>query len=184
METTFLAAAGLGGAVIICQFLVGLFGLGGDHDVGDHGGGDHGGDADHGDHWYVGFLTLRTLAAALTFFGLGGMTALSFGLEPPAAVAAAVGAGALALYAVAALMKAMGRLRSDGTARIEAAVGKTGTVYLRVPAAQAGPGKIHLNLQNRTVEYSALTRGGELPTGAAIRVVGVIAAGAVEVEAA
>jgi hypothetical protein len=57
-------------------------------------------------------------------------------------------------------------------------------VYLRVPAAKAGTGKVHLMLQNRTVEYQAVTVGAELPTGAPIRVVGVVNSDTVEVEAA
>ena len=54
------------------------------------------------------------------------------------------------------------------------AVGQTGTVYLRVPGKGAGPGKVTLNLQNRTVELEAFTAADELPTGTPIRVVAVL----------
>lgn len=177
MEATFLAAAGLGTALILCQFVMGLLGVGGDHD-GD--GADH----DHDSNWLFGMLTFRTLAAAIAFFGLGGMSALSFGLEPMPALGIAIGSGALALYGVAMLMKGLGKLKSDGTARIDDAVGQTGTVYLRVPGEKSGPGKVHLTVQNRTVELAAVTRGNELPTGTAVKVVSVVNTGTVEVEAA
>jgi hypothetical protein len=53
-----------------------------------------------------------------------------------------------------------------------------------VPAARAGSGKIQLMLQNRTVEYQAVTPGNELATGTPIRIVAVINSDTVEVEAA
>ena len=94
------------------------------------------------------------------------------------------GPGVVALYAVAVMMRSLAHLKHDGTARVERAVGRTGTVYLRVPAARAGSGKIHLMLQNRTVEYQAVTPGSELATGTPIRVVAVVNSDTVEVEAA
>ncbi|HEV7224595.1 MAG TPA: hypothetical protein VGN42_17935, partial [Pirellulales bacterium] len=57
-----------------------------------------------------------------------------------------------------------------------------GTVYLRVPANKAGVGKVHLNLQNRTMEYEALTAQAELPVGAKVVVVNVAGPDTVEVE--
>ena len=57
-------------------------------------------------------------------------------------------------------------------------------MYLRIPGAKAGAGKVHLMLQNRTVEYQAVTAGAELPTGAPVKVVAVVNSDTVEVEAA
>jgi hypothetical protein len=129
-------------------------------------------------------LSIRAITSALLFFGLGGLTALQYGASELNAFLIGVGAGLATLYAVAVLMKLVAQLRHDGTARVERSLGRTGTVYLRVPAARAGTGKVHLMLQNRTVEYQAVTVGAELPTGAPIRVVGVVNADTVEVEAA
>jgi hypothetical protein len=63
-------------------------------------------------------------------------------------------------------------------------VGKAGAVYLRIPANRSGSGKITLNLQNRTMEYQAVTAGEAIPTGANIVVVGVVGPDTVEVELA
>ena len=65
-----------------------------------------------------------------------------------------------------------------------AAVGKIGTVYLRVPGRRGGAGKVHLNVQNRTVEYLAMTDADELPTGSRVSVVAVVSPDTVEVIAA
>lgn len=181
METVFLVCAAAGGTILICQMVAGLFGFGGDHDTDtDH---DTTHDGQHG-NWFLGMLSVRSIAAALMFFGLGGMTAFYYGAEEPAAFGVALGSGAAALYAVVMIMKSVAGLKHDGTARVERSVGRTGTVYLRVPGARAGSGKIHLMLQNRTVEYQAVTAGTELPTGTPIKVVAVVNPDTVEVEAA
>jgi hypothetical protein len=66
--------------------------------------------------------------------------------------------------------------------RIERAVGRPGTVYLRIPAHKSGAGKIHVNVQNRTMEYEAMTTHELLPVGAKVVVVNVLGPDTVEVE--
>ena len=57
---------------------------------------------------------------------------------------------------------------------IRAAVGQEGTVYIPIPAAKANTGKVQLKLQNRLVEYEAVTSSSQkLATGTKVRVVGV-----------
>jgi hypothetical protein len=79
------------------------------------------------------------------------------------------------------MMRTLYNLRASGNVRIDRAVGCAGTVYLNVPGQRGGTGKIHLNLQNRTMEYQALTAGDALPTGANIVIVGVVNSDTVEV---
>lgn len=185
METLFLICAGLGGTLLVAQVIAGALGVGGDHaDAGHHDfGHDHSvGDHDHGDgNWFLGLLTFKSVCAAVAFFGLAGMSARYYGLAETAQLAAAVLGGFAALYAVASLMKFLYRLRADGSVRIDHALGRTGTVYLRVPGHKEGPGKVTLNLQNRTVEVEAFTAANELPTGTPVRVVAVLGPSSVEV---
>ena len=189
METVYLICAVLGGTLLVCQFAMTLIGVGDHHDVGGHDGDVHdpahaGTDHDHDTSWLVGIITFRTLVAALTFFGLAGMAASANKLAPPVTLAVALGAGSGAMYAVAMLMRALHNLRAEGTARIERAMGLAGTVYLSIPAQKAGTGKVQLNLQNRTVEYRAITPDHELPTGSKVVVVGIIGPDTVEVVSA
>jgi hypothetical protein len=179
MESFFLICAGLGGTILVLQTVAGALGLGGEHDT-DHDTGDGG---DHGS-WFFGALSIRTAAAALTFFGLGGMTALYYEANEPAAIGIALGSAVAAFYAVAFVMQSLMGMKADGTARIDRAVDRTGSVYLRIPGSRTGLGKIHLSIQNRTVEYQAVTAGPELPTGATVRVVAVVNSDTVEVVAA
>jgi membrane protein implicated in regulation of membrane protease activity len=191
----YLICAALGGALMGCQFVMTLLGLGGDHDLdtdhGDMGGHDlhdvaHHDAAHHAGHehhssWFVGVLTFRTVVAAVAFFGLGGLAALMQQLGEPIAFVIALAAGAAALFLVAWMMRSLHKLQAEGTAKIDRAVGKIGTVYLPIPGQKAGAGKVHLNLQNRTVEYQAITSQETLPVGVKVVVVGVTGSDTVEV---
>jgi membrane protein implicated in regulation of membrane protease activity len=78
------------------------------------------------------------------------------------------------MYGVHWIVRSMGKLAEDGTIRVRAALGQEGTVYVPIPAAKAQAGKVQLKLQNRLVEYEAVTSGGErLATGTKVRVIGV-----------
>jgi hypothetical protein len=193
-ETIYLTCALAGGTLLVGQFLLGLLGLGGHHDTGgDHDFHDvsghdahdtHGDQADHDTQhsWFVGLLTFRSLVAALTLFGLVGLAStVNFKHEPQVSLPLAVAAGAGALFGVAYLMRSLHRLRSDGTVRIERAVGQSGTVYLTIPGQKTGVGKVTLRLQNRTVEYQAQTTHPQLPTGSKIVVTAVLSPDTVEV---
>jgi hypothetical protein len=163
--------------------------MGDSHDGGmefDHGegGGDHGIEQHQSSTWFFGIVTFRTVIAAITFFGLAGMTALTKQVAEGPSLAIAGLAGFAAMYAVHWMMRQLAGLRSDGSVRIERAVGMTGNVYLRVPASHQGAGKIHVNLQNRTVELTAWTDQSELPTGATVLVTRVVGPDSVEVVAA
>ncbi len=198
MEQFYIICAVLGGTLVACQFLMGLIGFGGHHEFG---GGDHdlsadheiGHDAGHADghqehghgeshSWLVGVLTFRTLAAAITFFGLGGWLAIKQPqFDGPLSLLFAGLAGGAALFAVAWMMRSLARLQTEGNVHIQRSVGRTGTVYLTVPGKKSGVGKVQLNLQNRTVEYQAVTSEEPLPTGAKVVVVGIVSADTVEV---
>src|SRR5207245_1058444 len=93
----------------------------------------------------------------------------------------ATAAGGIAFFVVAWLMQFMSRLNLDGTIRIDRAVGSLGTVYLSIPGAKSGVGKVHVNQVNRTIEYKAITSQEPLPTGAKIVVVSIVSADTVEV---
>jgi membrane protein implicated in regulation of membrane protease activity len=199
METIFLVCAIIGGTLLVCQFLLGLFGVGhhdmgggghdmqleAPHDVGHVGHDAHGQDHHDQQHdhssWFTGVLTLRSVIAALTFFGLAGMAAHAGEMGDQSSLLIATAAGLSALLLVAFVMRSLARLRSDGTARIDRAVGSTGTVYLSIPGHNSGTGKVHLKLQNRIVEYQAITAQDDLPTGSLVVVVSVSGPGTVEV---
>lgn len=207
MTSVFIVCAAIGGTVLVIQFLLTLVGLGGHafdidvpQDIGhDFGidfhvetGGDFHGDAGlhgdqgaaathHGATWLFGVLSFRTITAALAFFGLCGLAAQSAEASPTNVMLVAIAGGGAAMTAVYWMMRSLGRLDAEGTVRIQRAVGRRGSVYLSIPGEDAGSGKVQINLQNRTMEYLAVTSGPQLPTGTKIVVVSVINPNTVEV---
>ncbi len=190
MTSLFVLCAVIGGTILVCQFVLTLVGFG--HDVGDmshdisgdvntdvsadaHDGADaHTEAGHHGSSWLFGVISFRTLVAASAFFGLAGLASDSAGLAPAMQILIAVASGLSAMFAVHALVKQMGKLSQDQTLKVQRAIGHIGTVYIPVPAQKSNSGKVQLNLQNRVVEYEAITNGNEeLATGTKVRIVAV-----------
>ncbi len=193
MTHVFLICAAVGGTVMVLQFVLTLIGLGGeafdidiDADMDADADLDADFDADGAEHvgstWMFGVLSFRTVIAAMAFFGLAGLGCTSAEMPVGQTLLVAVGAGAAALFAVYWMMRGMKSLKADGTARIERAVGRHATVYTTIPAEESGSGRIQINLQDRTMEYSALTSGSELRPGVKVVVVDIITSDTVEVE--
>jgi hypothetical protein len=137
---------------------------------------------EHESAWFVGLLTFRAVVAALMFFGLVGLASTPrYPEETMIPLGLALAAGIGAMLAVSWMMRQLHQLRAEGTVRIDRAVGANGTVYLKIPGRKSGVGKVSLNLQNRTVEYQAVTTHDDLPTGARVRVIGVVSSDTLEV---
>jgi membrane protein implicated in regulation of membrane protease activity len=201
LDTIFLIAAVIGGTVMVCQFVLTLLGMDddlsgdGSHDIGGSaempdGGVHHGGDlaladgdAHHPDSsWLFGIISFRTLVGAAAFFGVAGKAATSAGLHAPAALLIALAAGFGAMYGMYWLMQAISRLQSSGNQRITSALGRRGTVYIPIPADGKGAGKVQLSMQNRIVEFQAVTdEADRLKTGETVEVVAITGSDTVRV---
>lgn len=177
MTKIYIGCAVAGGAVMIGQTGLSLFGFGGDGDVDPDVDVD---DLDGADS--LSFLSVRALAGFLTFFGLVGWTGVTRGWDPLVSALVAFAAGASVMLLVAVMMRFFKRMGSSGTVRIENTVGLTGTVYLKVPGEKSGRGKVTLSVQGQSREFEATTAGPELPTGAECRVVRTVTDTLVEVE--
>jgi hypothetical protein len=214
LDTVFNLTALIGGTVLIFQFVLMLFGLGGDGDLATDGadlsggvhhaggidvGGVHhaggvdvdGADAHVGDptwheaadadlghpgaHWFYEVLSLRTLSAAVTFFGLAGITARAYSQPATISFVIAAIAGVAATFIVYWLFKQVYQLQHSGTENVRNALGLSATVYVPVPAKRSGAGKVTFRLQNRVAEYQAVTDDEErLKTGEKVIVVGIV----------
>jgi hypothetical protein len=214
LSTIFLIAAVVGGTVLVCQFVLTLLGMGHDgadvgHDVGGdfHGDAGIGGDSMHGDiapqhntslataadgdyqhpdsSWLFGILSFRTLVAAAAFFGVAGRAALSAQFSQFASLVIATLVGLCAMYGMYWLMQLIAGLSSSGNERIGNALGRQATVYIPIPAGHKGAGKVQLSMQNRIVEFQAVTDDdAALKTGETVEVVGIVGNDIVQVRRA
>lgn len=212
LDVFFIVTAVVGITVLACQFVLTIVGLG-DHgdgagfgDVGDV----HSVDGDVSGHdavapsdhhttvgtaadgqlhpdstWLFGVVTFRTMVSSAAFFGLAGMAALRSGFSSSSSLILAAAAGVAAMYVTYWSMRTIAGLASSGNERIGNAVGRFATVYIPIPADQKGAGKVQLSMQNRIVEFLAVTDDSDrLSTGLKVEVVGVVGSDTVTVRRA
>jgi membrane protein implicated in regulation of membrane protease activity len=202
MGVYFICAV-FGGTLMVLQLVMMVIGVGGDTDSGDFGdsgdvSGDSIGDADSdgvgdtdgnssiAEHSHTAdifkVLSVRTIIAGITFFGLGGLAGLTGGMSKPVSVILAISSSLIAIYVVYYLYLSVANLKSDGSISSKTLVGSFGNVYIKIPASGTGIGKVLVNQQERTMEYEAMTAGNELKAGTPIVVVRIVSPTTVEVK--
>ena len=118
-------------------------------------------------------FTLRGIVAFLTLFGWGSLWLCQLGMLPAIALFLGVWMGLAGMVAIAVAVRQAVRLQYDGTLDIRNAVGLTGSVYLTIPAARAGAGKVNVLVQEQLREFDAVSDSAlAIPTGADIVVTG------------
>jgi len=131
-----------------------------------------------GDHrlfsWLHNMLNFQGIVAGITVLGLAGLAASAAKLPDLVALLIGVAASLVMMALVAGFFGVMVGMDDDCTVRLEDAVGTLGTVYLSIPARNEGQGKVTLNLQERLMEFPAVTfQEAPLSTGQKILVVAV-----------
>lgn len=121
----------------------------------------------HGLHWF----TFRGVVAFLCIGSWTAIATLDSGLHPALAVTIALLAGLLALFLVAWLMRAALKLQQSGNLDVRNAVGQVGEVYLTIP--QGGKGKVTVMVQERLLDFDAVSDRAPLENGRQVRVIGV-----------
>jgi len=102
-------------------------------------------------------LSFRSVVAAVAFFGFAGKASLASELNNTQALLIGLAAGGAAMYGVYWVMLQIYKLRSAGNEDINNAIGQPARVHVAIPKQGDGAGKVQLVLQNRTVEYEAVT---------------------------
>lgn len=190
MFTVFTICAVGGSVIMVCQLvmtMMGMDGAGEDMDIGEIGD-----DIEMGDEFvdthqlstlFFGVLSFRSIVAALAFFGIGGHIGIAAGFPSAVTFLLAAAMGVVAMVLVAWLMHILYNLRSEGNVNIMNTVGTVGTVYLTIPPDRSATGKVTVSVQNRSMEYLAVTNNSEeIPTGTRVVVSGVSDINTLEVE--
>jgi membrane protein implicated in regulation of membrane protease activity len=120
-------------------------------------------------------LSTRTVVAFMTGFGWTGAFALREGLSLVVSLLIAFVVGVILMWLVFLLMRMLYSLRDSGSLNYRNAVGKIGTVYVRIPPGREGEGQIQIEVQGRLSTTPACSDEGELiPSGRQVRVVGLV----------
>lgn len=117
-------------------------------------------------------LSLQSITAFCMGFGWAGLAAYKGG-GSDLSVSVVVGAagGAALVWLLGFLLKVVHDLQGSGNVNLRDAVGRTGDVYLTVPAARSGRGQVRVSLNERQRILNAVTDGEAIPTGSAARIV-------------
>lgn len=131
--------------------------FGGDLDL--DGDGDIDVDVDSG----ISVFTLKSITA---FFAVGGWAGLlTCSLAPQnlqwLSIIIALVAGTAAMALVVLLIRAMQKLQCNGLLETEKLVGAQATVYVSIPAARSGRGKVTVTAQGKFMELDAITEEPE-----------------------
>jgi hypothetical protein len=156
--------------LFVIQYIGALFGAGEgmDQDAGIPG--DHDGSIDPGFTW----LSLRSVIAFFTFFGWSGVFLLAKGTSLWGTLIGSFFSGMLAMALVGYLLYLFARQTQSGNYYVEQSLYQHGEVYLTIPGAKSGTGKIHVRIGNATREVDAITEGKTLPNGAHVLVTGIL----------
>jgi membrane protein implicated in regulation of membrane protease activity len=118
-------------------------------------------------------LSMQGLTAFFMMFGLVGLALIKANLPVALTVAGGVFAGLSAVWIISLIFSQMKRLQSDGTIKIQNAIGQSGSVYLVIPAE--GIGQVQITIQGALKIYDARSSDEQtIKTGEKIRVTEII----------
>ena len=155
--------------LFVIQFVLSLIGVDFDLDM------DADTDAGFGLDADFSLFSIRSIIAFFTFFGWTGVLMLNAGFGVWLAITAALISGFLAMVIVGYMMYKFTQFDESGTFNPNSAINQTGEVYLFIPAAKTGYGKIHLKLKGALKEMDAVTdQSLEIPTGTKVKILDVL----------
>ena len=139
--------------LIVQIVLMCLSSFGGDVDI--DGDGDIDVDTDSG----VSIFTVKSVTAFFAVGSWAGLLTCSLASDKLQwlAILVALLSGAAAMSVMVLLLRAIVKLQCNGAFEIEKVIGQRATVYVSVPPARSGRGKITMNAQGRLMELDAVT---------------------------
>jgi hypothetical protein len=177
-QQIFWGIAIVSSTLLVLQFILSFIGAefdSGDADthadlghIGDHHLGDH-----HLDSEFT-ILSIRGVIAFFSFFGWGGVLVLGEGGSLLLALFVALVAGFAAMFLVAGMMYWISKMTQAGNLELTRAIQSAGEVYLSIPEARHGAGKVHVRIGSSLREMDAVTEGEPLPNGAKVRVLEIL----------
>jgi membrane protein implicated in regulation of membrane protease activity len=130
-------------------------------------------DIEHASGLHV--LSSRTVVAFMTGFGWTGAFALRAGASLIVALLLAFVVGVALMWLVFMMMRMLYSLRDSGSLDYRNAIGRIGTVYVRIPPRREGDGQIQVEVQGRLTTTPACSDEDELIlSGRQVRVVGLV----------
>ena len=116
------------------------------------------------------YISLQGLTAFFLIFGLVGLATARGGFSIIWTFIWGAVSGVFTMWVMSRIFAFMGSMQSEGTLRIENAIGQEGKVYLTIP--KGGTGKVNVVVQGTLREFDAVTESKtKLATGERVKVV-------------
>lgn len=173
-------------AIFLIQMVLTFVGMGdtdsGDADLGGMDGmdADMGGDAADGNgHTMdtggaIQLFTVRNVVNFLLGVGWGGVCFYGTISNHLLLCLVSLGVGVVFVSIFLLLYRQLMRLERHGNFTYEQCIGIACDVYLRIPASRSGVGKVQISVNGSVHELDAVTDGDKLPSGAKVRVKGLV----------
>lgn len=173
LQKFFWTIACCASLVFIIQTVMTFIGLGSDTDV-DAGPMDGSVDSME-DGSLSGVFSFRNLVNFLLGYGWAGVL-LHDSIESGLLLqVVAIAVGLLFVLAFVLMFRQVMKLSHDGSFKMQEAVGLKADVYLRIPAARSGRGKVQVSVKGSVHEIDAMTDNTEeIATGAQVKIVKVL----------
>ena len=135
---------------------LGMMGIAFFADFGGDGDADVPVDAADGD---TGHFSLRAIVGFLLGFGWGGYVAVQSGLGTAGGIVVGLVLGIILFFIVAAIMRFIYSLKTDGSLNYASLVGMTGTVYVTIPPNGEPGGQVQVSHPSQMVTMPAIQTG-------------------------
>lgn len=173
LQKFFWTIACCASLVFIIQTIMTFIGLGTDTDV-DAGPMDGSVDSME-DGALSGVFSFRNLINFLLGYGWAGVLLFDDIEKRWLLQLLAIAVGLLFVLAFVFMFRQVMKLSHDGSFKINEAVGLKADVYLRIPAARSGRGKVQVSVKGSVHEIDAVTdKDAEIPTGGQVEIVEVL----------
>ena len=173
LQKFFWTIACVASLVFIIQTIMTFIGLGTDTDV-DAGPMDGSVDSME-DGSLSGVFSFRNLINFLLGYGWAGALLHSSIANGWILQFVAIAVGLLFVLAFVFMFRQVMKLSHDGSFKMSEAVGLKADVYLRIPAARSGRGKVQVSVKGSVHEVDAMTdRNEEIATGGQVKIVKVL----------
>lgn len=170
LQKFFWTIACCASLVFIIQTIMTFIGLGTDADV-DAGPMDGSVDSIE-DGALSGVFSFRNLVNFLLGYGWAGVLLFDDIEKRWLLQFVAIAVGVLFVLAFVFMFRQVMKLSHDGSFKINEAVGLKADVYLRIPAARSGRGKVQVSVKGSIHEIDAVTdNDAEIPTGGQVEIV-------------
>lgn len=115
-------------------------------------------------------FSLRNLINFLLGFSWTGISFYNTISSKAMLITLAFAIGSLFIFLFFIIIRQVQKLAEDNSFNIQKVLGKTGEVYLNIPAQNMGKGKVQISVNGSVHELDAITQGEKIDTGAMVKV--------------